>query len=1519
MAIIMLATTLLYGSIPVSRASGVNVGDEIYNLRQEITRLGDDFLAGDGRWIAPDHLANAGEPHFEIVDGSLFVTNRQANHYTVEMVRSAYAFLPEHEYLVEVTGRVPAGDQIGFITPQWSLLNPANPAEDGSFTLNLVVNGVDDAVLGNTFRIQTHSTVDFYIDNIIITVIGVPGTDPGYGGDTGSNGSGDNGNVSAEKNYLLVSGRTQDWHAVDILRAGLQVNDQITVEGRTVVTSTPAIDGGSGAHPWWLSAGVLPADEVFTFDHILTSDNMADEGLAQMRIRTRCTSDFLISNIVIERAGEVILDLNDILSEYDGEGEDFNFNIVDHLQAAGAGTASFTVVRDVHAGGGDNGGDDILVVTPIDPVEIFRLSTYDAIQNLLVGATTSQVSASPSFQDSGDAELTIVASPEGGNSIRVYNRAADWHTIDFINSGLGIARGGVYEITVSGRVEDAAAVGNTVEIMSTVNWERLGTSVVAADGSFELTVTDIDHTFFDAGNTNMRFTIQSNDISGFPDFMIDEIVVTKVAIETGGNPVDDRLGVLFQLSTLEHIQELEVGFANSAVILDTPFLSGSENPQLSIVDSPFGTNAILVDGRTQPWAGIDLMRHPIGITAGNKYSIEFIGRFVDEQGTASIEQADNPWLGLETGVADSDGSFHVTWENQPSQLGQDSVARAFRMRTAGNTMMPFIIDDIIVTRLALGEDNFDPEAGLALALEQTPLHETWADYFKIGNIFHNGFTVGDDRAQILAHHFNSVTAENYMKPDATQPQRGTFNFAGGRRMVEFAEYNNMQSVGHTLVWHSQNMPWVNNPTFEANTSREEAIGILKDHITATMNAFPEVLVWDVLNEAIVPNNLHPHTDWRNQLRDTVWLRLIGPEYIQIIFEHAHSVNPNAVLLYNDYNEHIVSKATAINAMVAELRSQGVPIHGIGMQGHYSSTTRLVTVANSINLFRTSRYTGVASHGLTPLEIHFTEIDITFPARYQAYGRLTAEGELLQAQMYAELMQIIRANADMIERVTFWGMRDSDSWRAQDFPVLFNADNSPKLAFFAVQDPDAFLDENPLPTPPDRDVRRGFATPGTPASEFDPAAFEGAFEFHLATTGAAIEGQASGIARVLFDDEDLHVLLDVNDATVCSTHYNPWERDSVEVFVSMFNTMAPQYHPGDYQLRVGRDGLETAGSTGMIEGFRSHVVNRNAQGYIVQMSFPLYEGIDYGSVIGFDLQINNAHNGSRLNVASWNNINDTNWSETLNFGELLLGETEAVGCPADCDCEECTVLGCLDDCECEDCYIPQVDCPYCDCENCVGCPCDCLDCQVCSADCDCEDCQACPDNCDCEDCTDRPARRLRDPITGVIIDAPRGAITRDTTLRVIQLPSNHPMYILAARVLGEEYARKIAFDISLRYANGFAAQPQRPVQVYIPVPEDFEVELLSKYFMDENGNLYEFELCILEGEYYVRFETDHFSVYLLAEQGSENGNGANNNNNNNNNASPATGDDNNFITLIVLLGASAAVAAGTFVYKKRVKR
>ena len=896
-----------------------------------------------------------------------------------------------------------------------------------------------------------------------------------------------------------------------------------------------------------------------------------------------------------------------------------------------------------------------------EPVVVWSLRNDTSFQSLeadtiIAGNDLGNVT-SGFLQQSGGPTFTAIAGLHG-TELQVTDRSAgNWNTVDIVHSLASRVVDHNYSIEVIGRVIDST--GSTV-ILGEPNPPFGWLVNVNTEDVFHLDLAVTQATFATHEQATQRIRFQSQDTV---DYVIEDIIITQVSknesVEPPILPDDNRLGILYQLSTDDQIQELELGTTGSSA-LQTAFLNDSGNPAITIVESVLGGNAIQVSDRVNGWDSIDLDRNAVGIRAGNHYTVEFIGRMVNPNSMdqPEISHPDSPWSALppvdNSGFVHSDGSFHIVVRPTQAQLNSPGLERGFRIRTAGTDA--FIIDDIIVTRTSLGEDTFDPEAGLALTLAQIPLHETWADYFLIGNVFQPHFAA-DDRGAILAHHFNAVTAENCMKPDATQRVRDVFTFDNGWAMTEFARANNMTNVGHTLVWHSQNLPWMND-----SFSREEAIEVLKTHIYTVMNAFPDVLIWDVVNEAIHPNNRFPTSDWQNQLRDTVWLRTIGPDYIEIAFRYAHEVNPNVILYYNDYNLNVRQKAEATAAMVEDLRSQGVPIHGIGMQGHYNHNTIISTAGDSLRLFESIRYSG-SNYGLAPMEVSFTEVDITFrPASgmQDGEGRLTPEGELRQAQMYAELMQIIRSYEHMIERVTFWGMRDTDSWRPDGLPNLFNPDNSPKLAFFAVQDPDAFLAENPIPGRPDRDVRRGNALQGTPSSEFDPAAFVNAPEFRLETTGAAVGAgaQASGVARVLFDDTHLHVLFEVADSSPCTAHPTDMhEQDSVEVFVSMFNSISPQYMEGDYQLRVSRDGVESAGGTGLMEGFTSFVENRGTQGYTVQLSFPLDADLTYGSVLGFDLQINNAMNGNRVSTASWNNQEDTNWSNTLNFGELLLGETE----------------------------------------------------------------------------------------------------------------------------------------------------------------------------------------------------------------------------------------------------------------------
>jgi endo-1,4-beta-xylanase len=174
----------------------------------------------------------------------------------------------------------------------------------------------------------------------------------------------------------------------------------------------------------------------------------------------------------------------------------------------------------------------------------------------------------------------------------------------------------------------------------------------------------------------------------------------------------------------------------------------------------------------------------------------------------------------------------------------------------------------------------------------------------------------------VATEFSSVTAENVMKWQLIEPERGRLDFAAADELVDFARRNGQRVHGHTLVWHSQLPNWLANGTFTPAELRQ----ILRQHIVDQVSHFRgKVRAWDVLNEGFEDDGT---------LRDTIFLRALGEDYIADVFRWAHQADPYAKLYYNDYNiEGINAKSDAVYAKVKELRRKGVPIHGVGVQGH----------------------------------------------------------------------------------------------------------------------------------------------------------------------------------------------------------------------------------------------------------------------------------------------------------------------------------------------------------------------------------------------------------------------------------------------------------------------------------------------------------------------------------------------------------------------------------------------------------
>ena len=285
--------------------------------------------------------------------------------------------------------------------------------------------------------------------------------------------------------------------------------------------------------------------------------------------------------------------------------------------------------------------------------------------------------------------------------------------------------------------------------------------------------------------------------------------------------------------------------------------------------------------------------------------------------------------------------------------------------------------------------------------------------------------------EILAREFNVLATENAMKFARLYPERDRYNFTAADKLVDFAEANQMEVHAHVLVWHSNLPKWLT----EEEWTREEVITILREHIYKVVDRYKgRVAVWDVVNEAM---------NYDGSLRDSFWLREIGPEYIAMAFRWAHEADPQARLFYNDHDgEEINSKSDAIYNLVKKLQQQGVPIHGVGLQMHKKISKPPKSEQVAANMKRINQL---------GLEVQITEMDVqTYEAKGNTEEKLTA-----QAKLYQEMLEVCLA-AENCTGFTVWGVADHLSWipyffDRPDFPLLFDENYRPKSAYYLLRD------------------------------------------------------------------------------------------------------------------------------------------------------------------------------------------------------------------------------------------------------------------------------------------------------------------------------------------------------------------------------------------------------------------------------------------------------------------------------------
>jgi len=335
------------------------------------------------------------------------------------------------------------------------------------------------------------------------------------------------------------------------------------------------------------------------------------------------------------------------------------------------------------------------------------------------------------------------------------------------------------------------------------------------------------------------------------------------------------------------------------------------------------------------------------------------------------------------------------------------------------------------------------------------MKDTYKDYFMIGVAVNQRNISDPDQIALIKREFNSITAENDMKPQPTEPNKGEFNWENADKIANFCRENGIKLRGHCLMWHSQVGRWIYQDEKGNLLPKEEFYANMKHHIQAVVNRYKDVVyAWDVVNEAVADSPVRPG---QPELRQSPMWQIAGEEFIYKAFEYAHEADPNALLFYNDYNECDPGKSERIAGLITRMKAAGVPVHGIGMQGHYNIYSPSAAEMEAA----VEKYAAIVDH------IHVTELDIRVNTdqggalRFnQGEARQVAGWEQsLQQDQYENLFRILRKHADKIDCVTFWNLSDRDSWLgANNSPLLFDANYQPKMALYnAVKNFDPAMD------------------------------------------------------------------------------------------------------------------------------------------------------------------------------------------------------------------------------------------------------------------------------------------------------------------------------------------------------------------------------------------------------------------------------------------------------------------------------
>jgi endo-1,4-beta-xylanase len=334
----------------------------------------------------------------------------------------------------------------------------------------------------------------------------------------------------------------------------------------------------------------------------------------------------------------------------------------------------------------------------------------------------------------------------------------------------------------------------------------------------------------------------------------------------------------------------------------------------------------------------------------------------------------------------------------------------------------------------------------AVAQDNKGLKDYYSKFFPVGAAVTPNSLSGPD-SLLLTQQFNSITAENAMKMGPLHPAEDRYNWAPADAIVKFSQDHGMKMRGHTLCWHNQAPGWMFRDSAGQQVSKELLLKRLKDHITEVVTRYKgKIYAWDVVNEVIADDTAF--------YRNSNWYQICGEDFIIKAFEYAHAADPKALLFYNDYDTEDPAKREKIYVMLKKMLAAKVPIHGVGLQGHWNIYDDLAK----------ELHVSIEKFSSLGLKVQVTELDISVykgesgrrQKRADETDTFTPELEQKQFEQYKIVFEVFRKYKGKLHGITFWNVSDRRSWLdnfpvagRKNYPLLFDRENKPKRAYYEI--------------------------------------------------------------------------------------------------------------------------------------------------------------------------------------------------------------------------------------------------------------------------------------------------------------------------------------------------------------------------------------------------------------------------------------------------------------------------------------